>query len=120
MFLITITIIADIYYGPGIFMSQPLQKQEVVIIFIFAEEEAGIGNKVLGVGAALQGGPVAHSSLPLSPHSLCRIIIVITLSSCSSCSFSTDFPFIFPFDDFLSVVSLTECFYAHHLDEGLR
>ena len=59
-------------------MSQPLQKQEVVIIFIFAEEEAGIGNKVLGVGAALRGGPAAHSSLSLLPHSLCRIIIVIT------------------------------------------
>lgn len=59
-------------------MSQPLQKQEVVIIFIFAEEEAGIGNKFLGVGAALQGGPAAHSSLPLSPHSLCRIVIVIS------------------------------------------
>lgn len=92
----------------------------VIIFFIFAEEEAGIGDKVLGVGAALQGGPAAHSSLALSPHSFCRIIIVTTPFILQLMPFSTDFPFIVPFDDFLYVVSLTECFYALRLDEGLR
>lgn len=59
-------------------LSHSNNRRWLLFFSFFAEEEAGIGDKVLGVGAALQGGPAAHSSLPLSPHSFCRIIIVTT------------------------------------------
>ena len=87
-------------------MSQPQQCQEVVIIIpIFAEEEADTGNKALAVRRGPAGWSLGPVPVPLPGQRppLCGIITVIA-PFIPVAHFSTGFPFIVPFDDFLSGV----------------